>query len=150
MSDTWTHLISLLKTHDGNPKYFFLVTDYDGFVVNDLQISKDNGIERIKYSEIRRNENIAAIWDELRMRNITFDSNDNWTNLLTKLKENEGNEREFKPSLPIDRVKVMKQTRNAPSATTTPHTSATNHAINAEVSHQVQSPARVAQNKIKH
>ena len=78
------------------------------------------------------------------MRNITFDSNDNWTNLLTKLKENEGNEREFKPSLPIDCFMVSKQTRNAPPTTTTPHTLATNHAINVEVSHQVQPPTRVA------
>lgn len=80
---------------------------------------EDDGVEKIKFSEIRRDDNMQAVRDELTAQNITFENNDNWIVLLTKLRSDEGNNsREFKPCLPYSRFKVKKRNQAQHQRTT--------------------------------
>lgn len=53
---------------------------------------------------------MQAIRDELSERRVEFDTRTLWTHLLTKLKEDEGDDKQFKPCLPIERF-VIAETR---------------------------------------
>ena len=52
---------------------------------------------RVQYSMLRKDENREQIKEELRVREVLFDPNENWTSLIGELKENEGDKKTFKP-----------------------------------------------------
>lgn len=59
-SDGWMKLLTLLKAHEGDNKYFSPVTDYDNFVSSDMQRT-DKEVSKIQYSLLKKSENLAPI-----------------------------------------------------------------------------------------
>ena len=52
---------------------------------------------KVQYRKMKKEENIKAVRDELRARNIEFALTNNWKTLLTLLKDHEGDSKYFKP-----------------------------------------------------
>ena len=102
-TDNWTTLLNILKAHEGDNKFFKPLTGFENFVTSDHQRPEDDRIERITFSRLRKNDNIEAVRDELRSRDITcFTEQTNWKDLLTLLKKHEGHQKLFTPCLSID------------------------------------------------
>ena len=89
-----------LKKDEGNNKWFLPCTFYESFVQGNLD--QGDAERKVQYARLRKNDKINIVREELTMRNVAFESTTNWTNLLTLLKENEGNLRSFLPHLPKD------------------------------------------------
>ena len=94
----WTTLLNALKENEGNNKWFSPQIGYDSFVLGDLDKAEEE--RKVPFSRLRKNENIAVIREELTLRNVDHQTTTNWTQLLTLLKENEGNMRSFLPHQP--------------------------------------------------
>ena len=105
--DNWTKLLTLLKEDEGDGKFFKPVIEYNRFITNDAQRPEEEVI-RIQFSKLKRNENYEPIIQELRARNINFGNETQWRNLLTLLKDDEGDQKFFKPSTPIANFKISK------------------------------------------
>ena len=87
-------IIYLAKSAKGDNKYFSSGTDYNNFVSSDMQQS-DKEVSKIQYSFLKKNYNLAPIWDELRACEVHFDETTLWKDLLTCLKEDEGDNNFF-------------------------------------------------------
>ena len=102
LDDNWSSLLLKLKQHEGNDKYFLLVTGHDQFIEG--QPDREDEEIKVQFAKMRKNEaNIVAIREELTLRNVMFDKRTTWKDLLAMLKENEQSLRSFVPLLPKQR-----------------------------------------------
>ena len=53
-TDNWTQLFTLLKSYEGDDKYFKLVTAFSNFVTSDLQRPVEESGEKIKFVEVEK------------------------------------------------------------------------------------------------
>ena len=100
----WTTLLNALKENEGDNKWFFPQIGYDSFVLGNLDKAEEE--RKVPFARLRKNENIAVIREELTLRNVDHQTTTNWTQLLTLLKENEGNMRSFLPRQPKERFTI--------------------------------------------
>ena len=114
-SDGWMKLLTLLKAHEGDNKYFSPVTDYDNFVSSDMQ-QTDKEVSKIQYSLLKKSENLAPMRDELRAREVHFDESTSWKDLLTSLKEDEGDNKFFRNIVPVEQFVISTPCVRAPSS----------------------------------
>ena len=85
--------------------YFKPVTDFNQFITSDTQRSKEPVI-RVQYSKLKRDNNFESIINELREQSIDYGSKRAWRNLLTLLKEDEGDNKFFTSVTPIENFKI--------------------------------------------
>ena len=105
LTNNWTKLLTLLKDHEGDSKYFKPVIDHGRFITNDAQRPEQEVI-RVQFSKLKKDDNYESVLQELRARNITYEEGEQWRNLLTLLKLDEGDDKFFTPSTPIENFKI--------------------------------------------
>ena len=54
LSYTWTKVLTKLKYHKGNTKYFKPVTEYDCFVWTDLNNYGEKAVSKIQFSRLKK------------------------------------------------------------------------------------------------
>ena len=104
-SDNWKKLLTLLKEHEGNNKYFKTVTNFKEFITSDSQRSEEPVIH-VQCSKLKRDDNFESIINKLKERNFDYGSNRVWRKLLTLLKEDEGDNKFFTLVTPIKNFKI--------------------------------------------
>lgn len=60
---------------------------------------------KIQYAKLIKKHNMQQIKDELNARGITYDHQTNWTDMIKKLKNDEGDNKFFHPRIPYDNYK---------------------------------------------
>ena len=83
--------VALFRDNFHKPHLPNQMDNWPGFFITPLMQNK------IQYGKLKRDENIMQIQRELEARRVNFEASDNWTRLLTLLKENENDQKYFKP-----------------------------------------------------
>ena len=83
--------VALFRDNFHKPHLPNQMENRSGFFITPLMQNK------IQYGKLKRDENIMQIRRELEARRVNFEASDNWTRLLTLLKENENDQKYFKP-----------------------------------------------------
>lgn len=83
----WVDLLNILKADKKDYKYFLPKTDYSAFIISDLKRLENRS--QLKYSDLLTKDNIKEIRDELSDRNVEYNSNTNWKDLIALLKTKE-------------------------------------------------------------